>query len=84
MTTKDNFLLLFKDKHKSLNYCHTDTGAQHSDLNLNQNLKGSNIFPIQSNSKSYNDIKIGYKYCCSPRIMKNENENRYKIKESYR
>uniref|UniRef100_A0A914QP47 Uncharacterized protein n=1 Tax=Panagrolaimus davidi TaxID=227884 RepID=A0A914QP47_9BILA len=33
--------------------------AQYSDLNLNQNLKGSNIFPIQSNSKSYNNKKIG-------------------------
>uniref|UniRef100_A0AC35FB01 Vesicle transport protein USE1 n=1 Tax=Panagrolaimus sp. PS1159 TaxID=55785 RepID=A0AC35FB01_9BILA len=60
MTTKDNLLLSFNDKHKSFNYCHTDTGAQYFDLNLNQNLKGSTIFPIQSNSKSYNDIKIDF------------------------
>uniref|UniRef100_A0AC35G5Q0 Uncharacterized protein n=1 Tax=Panagrolaimus sp. PS1159 TaxID=55785 RepID=A0AC35G5Q0_9BILA len=57
MATKD---LLSKDKYKSFNYCHTDTGAQYSNLNLNQNLKGSNIFPIQSESKSYNDKKIDY------------------------
>jgi hypothetical protein len=70
MTTKDN-LLSFKDKHKSFNFCHADTDAQYSDLNLNQNLKGLNIFPISSNSKSYNNEKIGNKYCCSPRIIKN-------------
>uniref|UniRef100_A0AC35FW24 Exophilin 5 n=1 Tax=Panagrolaimus sp. PS1159 TaxID=55785 RepID=A0AC35FW24_9BILA len=59
MATKDNFLLL-KKKHKSLNYCHTDTGDQYSDLNLNQHIKGSNIFLIQSNSKPYNNKKIDY------------------------
>uniref|UniRef100_A0AC35FFA7 Uncharacterized protein n=1 Tax=Panagrolaimus sp. PS1159 TaxID=55785 RepID=A0AC35FFA7_9BILA len=53
MATKDNFLL-FKDKHKSFDNRHTATGDQYSDLNLNQNLKGSN----QSDSKSYENKKI--------------------------
>uniref|UniRef100_A0AC35G0B5 Uncharacterized protein n=1 Tax=Panagrolaimus sp. PS1159 TaxID=55785 RepID=A0AC35G0B5_9BILA len=55
MATKDNFLL-FKDKQKCFDNCHTD--VQYSDWNLNQNQKGSNVFPIQSNSKPYNDKKI--------------------------
>jgi hypothetical protein len=71
MTTEDNLLPLFKDKNKSINYCHTETGAQCFDLSLNQSLKGSNIFPIQSNSKSCNNKKIGNKHCCSFTIIKN-------------
>uniref|UniRef100_A0AC35EZY4 Uncharacterized protein n=1 Tax=Panagrolaimus sp. PS1159 TaxID=55785 RepID=A0AC35EZY4_9BILA len=57
MTTNDNFLL-FKGKHKSFDNCHTDAGAQYSDLNLSQNGKVSNLSLIQSNSKSYFDKKI--------------------------
>uniref|UniRef100_A0AC35FMA0 Uncharacterized protein n=1 Tax=Panagrolaimus sp. PS1159 TaxID=55785 RepID=A0AC35FMA0_9BILA len=59
MTSKDNFLL-FKDEHKPFDNCHTHTYSQYSDLNLNQNLKSSYIFPIQSKSKSHNDKKIDY------------------------
>uniref|UniRef100_A0AC35GLM1 Uncharacterized protein n=1 Tax=Panagrolaimus sp. PS1159 TaxID=55785 RepID=A0AC35GLM1_9BILA len=75
MATKDNFLL-FKKKHKSFNYCHTDTGPRYSDLNLNQNLKVSNIFPIQSNSKSYNTKKIDY--TLSERYEKKEKSQTWK------
>uniref|UniRef100_A0AC35FAP5 Uncharacterized protein n=1 Tax=Panagrolaimus sp. PS1159 TaxID=55785 RepID=A0AC35FAP5_9BILA len=56
MTTKDDFLLS-KDKNKFFDNSHIDTDAQYSDLNLNQNIKCSNVSPIHSNSKSYVDKK---------------------------
>jgi hypothetical protein len=66
MTTKDSCQFL-KNKNKSFGISHTYTDDQHSDLNLNQNLKCSIVSPIHSNIKSSHfKNKYGNQNCCSP------------------